>query len=126
MRRRVVEEQRALGSTPAGQPDRIELLEIDHAVIVQEHDPRQRARVLVDEGIRRVRDQLEVAGMQGGVDALHRHAGQDEAHAEEIGHGRAIGRIKRPKGRCSGTATVSPMPVVRAKSRSRSGFWANR
>ncbi len=72
-----------------------ELVEIGEAPIRQQHDAWQRTRVFVDVGILGARDEVEIAGLERGIDLLHRDAGSDEAHAEEVGESRAVGRIER-------------------------------
>ena len=94
--RRLLEQHGAtrIDARPAGAQ---ELVEIGEAPVRQQHHPGQRARVLVDVGILRACDEIEIAGRERGVDLLHRHAGGDKTHAEEIGEGGTVGGIERRK-----------------------------
>ena len=96
--RRPLQEHGLARESAAGQPSCMTSSKLARRGIRQQHDARQGARIFIDIGAARSLDEGEVAGLERGVDLFDRHAGRDEADAEQVGHGRSVGRKQRREG----------------------------
>ena len=105
------------GSTSGQPPSRIIASKSALPPFRRQHDARQRARIFVDVGVLGARDEFEIARLERLVDLLDRHAGRDEAHAEQVFQRRAIGGHQR---RESAAARRRPPCRPRAVARSKS------
>ncbi len=111
--RRLVQQHDA-ARVDAGPAAAHELAEIGKLPVRQQHHPRQRPRILVDIGIPGTGDEIQIPGLERGVDLLNRHSAGDEAHAEQIGEGRAVGGTERREAtlRSQGNGVADPRRLL--------------